>query len=40
MVIHEELRENPDHTIDFHNPLLLAQETNWRKLRNKETLYI
>ena len=34
------LQENPDHTIDFHNPLILAQETNWRKLRIKETLYI
>ena len=33
------LRENPDHTIDFHNPLILAQKTNWRKLRIKETLY-
>ena len=38
----DHLRENPDHTIDFHNPHigLLAQETNWRKLRIKETLYI
>ena len=35
----DHLRENPDHTIDFHNPLILAQETNWRKLRIKETLY-
>ena len=33
-------RENPDHTIDFYNPLILAQETNWRKLRIKKTLYI
>ena len=29
----DHLRENSDHTIDFHNPLILAQETNWRKLR-------
>ena len=36
----DHLRENPDHTIDFHNPHILAQETNWRKLRIKETLYI
>ena len=36
----DHLRENPDHTIDFHNPLILAQETNWRKLRIKEKLYI
>ena len=36
----DHLQENSDHTIDFHNPLILAQETNWRKLRIKETLYI
>ena len=36
----DHLQENPHHTIDFHNPLILAQETNWRKLRIKETLYI
>ena len=36
----DHLRENPDHTIDFHNPLILAQETNWRKLRIKEMLYM
>ena len=36
----DHLRKNPDHTIDFHNPLILAQETCWRKLRIEETLYI
>ena len=35
----DHLQENPDHTIGFHNSLILAQETNWRKLRIKETLY-
>ena len=36
----DHLRENPDHLINFYNPLILAQESNWRKLRIKETLYI
>ena len=36
----DHLRENPNHTSDFHNPLILARETNWQKLRIKETLYI
>ena len=35
----DHLRENPDHKIDFHNPQILAQETNWRKLHVTETLY-
>ena len=36
----DHLRKNSDHIIDFHNPLKLAQETNWRKLRIRATLYI
>ena len=29
----DHLLENPQHTIYFHNPLILAQENNWRNLR-------
>ena len=36
----DHLQENPDHAIDFHYPLILAQETNGQKLRIKETLYV
>ena len=34
------LKNNPDHTINFHSPEILAHSNNIRKLRIKETLLI
>ena len=37
----DHLRENPDHTIDFYNALILAHEkSSLQKLPIKETLYV
>ena len=40
MDVTDHLRENPDHTIDFYNPIILFQENNWQKFQIKETLCI
>ena len=32
------LRQNPDHHINFNNPIFLSHVSNWRKLLIKETL--
>ena len=34
------LWQNPDHHIDFNNPIVLSHASNWRKLLIKETLLI
>ena len=34
------LKQNPDHHIDFDNPIVLTQAKHWRKLLIKETLLI
>ena len=34
------LWQNPDHHIDFNNPIALSHASNWRKLLIKETLLL
>ena len=38
--VSQHLKYNPDHTINFHSPEILAHSNNIRKLRIKETLLI
>ena len=38
--VSQHLKNNPDHTMNFHSPEILAHSNNIRKLRFKETLLI
>ena len=38
--VSQHLKNNPDHTMNFHSPEILAHSNNIRKLRIKETLLI
>ena len=38
--VSQHLKNNPDHTMNFHSPEILAHRNNIRKLRIKETLPI
>ena len=38
--VSQHLKNNPDHTTNFHSPEIQAHSNNIRKLRMKETLLI
>ena len=38
--VSQHLKNNPDHTMNFHSPEILAHSNKIRKLRIKETLLI